>query len=94
MDAVDTRAAIAAARHAKEYGVLTVLDTDTPAPGVEELLRLTDVLIVGAEFPGRLTGLSDLRAALRAAAKCGPWFVGVTLVSGTDVVVAGRYTGR
>jgi sulfofructose kinase len=82
LDAVDLRAAIVAARHAKAHDVLTVLDTDTPAPGIDELLRLTDVLIVGAEFPGRLTGLSDLRAALRAAAQHGPWFVGVTLGPG------------
>src|SRR5262249_6242857 len=42
MDAVDTAAAIAAARDAKARGVLTVLDTDTAAPGIGELLRLTD----------------------------------------------------
>jgi len=82
MDAVDMPAAIDAARRAKEEGMLTVLDTDTPAVGIDELLRLTDVLIVGAEFPARLTGLADLRAALRAAAKRGPWFVGVTLGPG------------
>jgi sulfofructose kinase len=82
LDAVDLPAAVVAARHAKAHGVLTVLDTDTPAPGIDELLQLTDVLIVGAEFPGRLTGLGDLRAALRAAAGHGPWFVGVTLGPG------------
>ncbi len=82
MDAVDLPAAIDAARAAKAAGVLTVLDTDVPAPGIEELLPLTDVLIVAAEFPARLTGKSDLRAALRAAAKLGPWFVGVTLGPG------------
>jgi sugar/nucleoside kinase (ribokinase family) len=59
-----------------------VLDTDTPAPGIDELLRLTDVLIVAAEFPSRLTGIGELRAAVRAAAKRGPWFVGVTLGPG------------
>jgi sulfofructose kinase len=82
MDAVDVPTAVAAARWAKEEGILTVLDTDTPSAGCGELLRFTDVLIVGAEFPSRFTGVDDLRAALRATAKHGPWFVGVTLGPG------------
>ena len=82
MDAVDMPTTIEAARAAKAAGILTVLDTDTPAPGIDELLHLTDVLIVAAEFPGRLTGIADLRTALRETAKRGPWFVGVTLGPG------------
>jgi sulfofructose kinase len=82
MDAVDLPMAIEAARAAKAQGILTVLDTDTPAPGIEDLLELTDVLIVAAEFPRRLTGHADLRAALRAASRRGPWFTGVTLGPG------------
>jgi sugar/nucleoside kinase (ribokinase family) len=81
-DAMDVPAAIVAARAAKEERVLTVLDIDAPAPGLDELLRLTDVLIVGAEFPARLTGISELRAALRQTARRGPWFVAVTLGPG------------
>lgn len=81
MDAVDIPAAVAAARTAKEQGVLTVLDVDEPA-GLDELLRLTDVLIVGAEFPARFTGCADLRAALRLTSRRGPWFVAVTLGQG------------
>jgi sugar/nucleoside kinase (ribokinase family) len=65
MDAVDMPTAVAAARAAKDQGILTVLDTDAPAAGIDALLGLTDVLIVAAEFPGQLTGSSDLRAALR-----------------------------
>lgn len=82
MDAVDLPAAIEAAHIARDAGVLTVLDTDTPAPGMNDLLRLTDVLIVAAEFPSRLTGISDLRRALRDTVRRGPWFVGVTLGPG------------
>jgi len=82
LDAVDLPAAIDAARHARQHDVLTVLDIDAPAPGVDALLQLTDVLIVAAEFPSRLTGVGNLRAALRAAATRGPWLVGVTLGPG------------
>jgi sulfofructose kinase len=82
MDAVDVPTAIDAARRAKQAGILTVLDADTPAAGIDELLQLTDVLIVAAEFPSRLTGVADLRAAVRQTAKRGPWFVGVTLGPG------------
>ena len=82
MDAVDMPTAISAAREARGEGVRTVLDTDNPTPGIDDLLRLTDVLIVGAEFPARLTGISYLRDALRAASKRGPWFAGVTLGPG------------
>jgi sulfofructose kinase len=82
MDTVDMPTAIDAARRAKQHGILTVLDTDSPAAGIDELLQLTDVLIVAAEFPARLTGVADLRDALRQTAKRGPWFVGVTLGPG------------
>lgn len=82
MDAADLPTAVDAAQAAKEQGILTVLDIDTPAPGIDALLRLTDVLIVAAEFPAGLTGISDLRAALRQAARRGPWFVGVTMGPG------------
>lgn len=82
MDAVDVPAAIVAARAAKHEGMLTVLDTDTVAPGTTELLQLTDVLIVSAECSARLTGVSAVRAALKQMAKRGPWFVAVTLGPG------------
>lgn len=82
MDAVDLPTAVAAGRAAKDRGILTVLDIDTPATGIDQLLGVTDVLIVAAEFPGKLTGRSDLRAALRETVKRGPWFVGVTLGAG------------
>jgi len=82
LDAVDLRSAVSAARQAREQGVLTVLDTDNPTPGIDDLLQFTAVLIVGAEFLVHLTGETNLRRALRSAAKRGPWFVGVTLGPG------------
>ncbi len=82
MDAVGLAPAIAAARRARAAGALVVLDTDAPEPGADALLALTDVLVVSVGFVERLTGRTDLRAALRATAARGPWFVGVTLGAG------------
>lgn len=92
MDAVDIATACTAAAWAKEEGVCTVLDIDEPAAGIDDLLRLTDVLIAGAEFPAKLTGKRDLRTALRDIAGRGPWFAGVTLgAGGALALVRGRY---
>jgi len=91
MDAVDIPAATRAAQQARVDGTLTVLDTDSPSPGIEDLLRVTDVLIVGSEFLARLSPGVDVRAALRDAARLGPWFVGVTLgPGGALALVDGR----
>jgi sulfofructose kinase len=87
MDAVDIAASVAAARAAKEVGALVVLDVDSPTPGIEELLRLTDALITSPDFPRLLTGHSDIRRALRAAARFGPWFVSATLGPGGALAV-------
>jgi sugar/nucleoside kinase (ribokinase family) len=87
MDAVDLPSAILAARTARQAGRLVVLDIDVPAAGVEELLSLTDVLITSPDFPVRLTGIGDIRQALRTAAKFGPWFVAATLGPGGALAV-------
>jgi len=89
LDAYDVEATLRAARWAKEDGVAIVLDIDGPGPGVEELLRLTDMLIVSAEVLPRLTGAGDLRKALRQAAKKGPSFVGITLGAGGALAFEG-----
>jgi sugar/nucleoside kinase (ribokinase family) len=92
MDAVDIPTACMAAAWAREAGVGTVLDIDEPAMGIDDLLKLTDVLIAGSEFPAKLTGKSDLRAALRDIAARGPEFVGVTLGAGGALAfVRGRF---
>lgn len=92
MDAVEMEGAITAARWAKGAGMLTVLDVDQPSQGIDELLKLTDVLIVGSEFPEKLTGIADPRRALRKAAGMGPRFVGVTLgPGGALALVDGRF---
>lgn len=92
MDAVDISTACMAATWAKEAGVCTVLDIDEPSADIDNLLKLTDVLIAGSEFPAKLTGKRDLRAALRDIAARGPWFVGVTLgAGGALALVRGQF---
>jgi sugar/nucleoside kinase (ribokinase family) len=92
MDAVDIGTACTAAAWAKEAGVLTVLDIDEPAADIDGLLKLTDVLIAGSEFPAKLTGRRDLREALRDITARGPWFAGVTLGAGGALALArGKY---
>ncbi|MCX8070856.1 MAG: PfkB family carbohydrate kinase [Candidatus Binatia bacterium] len=91
LDAVDLHQAIEAAKIAKAAGALVVLDVDCPAPGIEELLTVTDVVITAAEFPLRLAATDNLRRALRFTAKKGPWFVGATLGPGGAIAyVQGR----
>ncbi|MFQ5665787.1 MAG: carbohydrate kinase family protein [Candidatus Binatia bacterium] len=88
MDAVDVRTAVAAARRAKAAGSMTVLDVDTPAAGIADLLRCTNVLITGTDFPGRLTRHGTLRGALRAALRSGPWLAAATLGPGGALACA------
>lgn len=81
-DAVDLPRTIEAAALVRQAGGLVVLDVDRPQPRIEELLRMTDVLITATEFPLRLTGLDNLPKALKSASALGPWFVAATLGPG------------
>ena len=64
MDAHDPRACAVVAREAKESGTVVSLDVDNVYPGLEELLPHVDVLVSSKEFPRRLTGVDEERAAL------------------------------
>lgn len=65
VDGWDTEAATLAARWAREAGVLVSCDLDDIYPGVEELMRNVDYLIVNEDFPCRLTGIDDVAEALK-----------------------------
>ena len=70
-----------AARFAKAAGLPVVIDVDKDYGG-EGLYRLVDYLITASEFPSRITGLSDERAALAALhEKYGNSVVAMTLGS-------------
>ena len=66
IDGHDTAAATLAARWARAAGVAVVADLDEIYPGVESLIEHVDYLIASRDFPCRLMGEADLRAALRA----------------------------
>jgi sugar/nucleoside kinase (ribokinase family) len=65
IDGYDTAAATLAARWAREAGVPVIADLDETYPGVEELIRNIDYLIVSRDFPRRLMQEDDLPTALR-----------------------------
>jgi sulfofructose kinase len=65
VDGYDTAAATLAAGWARAAGVPVIADLDELYPGVEDLLRCVDYLIVSRDFPCRLMGEADLAAALR-----------------------------
>lgn len=64
LDAHDPPACVQLARAAREAGTLVSADIDNIYEGLPELLPLIDVLISSTEFPTRLTGIRDERAAL------------------------------
>jgi sulfofructose kinase len=64
MDGHDTRARARVAREARAAGTVVSLDIDNVYEGLEELLPHVDVLVSSREFPRRLTGVDDERAAL------------------------------
>jgi sulfofructose kinase len=65
VDGYETAAATVAARWAREAGIPVIADLDETYPGVEDLIRNIDYLIVSRDFPLRLTGERSLEKALR-----------------------------
>ena len=79
MDAHDPPACTVMAASAREAGTVVSIDVDNIYEGLPELLPAVDVLISSAEFPRRLTGISDERAALvEMKARYGCAVVGMT----------------
>jgi sulfofructose kinase len=64
LDAHDPAACARLARAARAAGAIVSADIDNIYDGLPELLPLIDVLITSKEFPRRLTGIDDGRAAL------------------------------
>lgn len=80
MDAHDPPACARLARIARAAGTVISADIDNIYEGLPELLPLIDILISSTEFPHRLTGIRDERAALvETKARYGCALVGMTL---------------
>ena len=80
LDAHDPLACTRVAQSARDAGTIISADIDNIYDGLPELLPLIDVLISSKEFPRRLTGIDDERAALvevKARYNCG--IVGMTI---------------
>jgi sulfofructose kinase len=79
LDAHDPPACAEMARAARAAGTIVSADIDNIYEGLPELLPLIDVLISSKEFPSRLTGIQDARAALlEIRARYGSRVVGMT----------------
>ena len=80
LDAHDPPACARMARAARDEGTIVSADIDNIYAGLPELLPSIDILISSKEFPRRLTGIEDERAALlEIKARYGCALVGMTL---------------
>ncbi len=79
MDAHDPPACARMAQAARAQGTIVSVDIDNIYEGLPELLPFIDILISSKEFPRRLTGIADERAALvELKSRYGCGIVGLT----------------
>jgi sulfofructose kinase len=87
LDAHDPPACARVAQAARDAGTIVSADIDNVYEGLPELLPLIDILIGSKEFPGRVTGISDERAALvELKNRYGCALVGMTMGAAGAVV--------
>lgn len=87
LDAHDPPACVRIARVARETGTIVSADIDNVYEGLPELLPLIDILIGSKEFPHRVAGIADERAALvELKNRYGCSLVGMTIGSAGAVV--------
>ena len=87
LDAHDPPACVRLAQAAKSTGTIISADIDNVYEGLPELLPLIDIMIGSKEFPRRVTGITDERAALiELQARFGCAIVGMTIGAAGAVV--------
>ena len=93
LDAHDPPACVRLARAAREAGTIVSADIDNVYDGLPELLPLVDIMIGSKEFPQRVTGVTDERAALvELKNRYGCALVGMTVgAAGAVVYHEGRF---
>jgi len=90
LDAHDPPACVRVAQAARETGTIVSADIDNVYEGLPELLPLIDILIGSKEFPRRVTGIADERAALlELKNRFGCAVVGMTIGAAGAVVYCG-----
>ncbi len=83
-------ASLAAARLARQHGVLVSLDGERVFPGTRQLVAMCDVVVGCQDFAQRLLEIGEPARALRELAKLGPAWVGRTLGhEGAELLVEG-----
>lgn len=86
LDGLQMEAALVSARWAKEAGMTVVLDGDTLRPGIDELVKLTHILITSQHFALQFTGEKSIDDAINKMRSLGPRIVGVTLGNEGSVI--------
>jgi sugar/nucleoside kinase (ribokinase family) len=93
LDAHDPPACLRLARAARESGTIVSADIDNVYEGLRELLPFIDIMIGSKEFPNRVTGIEDERAALvELKTKYGCAITGMTIgTAGAIVYCNGQF---
>jgi sulfofructose kinase len=93
LDAHDPPACLRLAQAAREAGAIISADIDNVYDGLLELLPFIDIMIGSKEFPHRVTGIDDQRAALiELKARYGCAIVGMTMgTAGAIVYCDGQF---
>ena len=90
LDAHDPPACLRLARAAREAGTIVSADIDNVYDGLPELLPFIDILNGSKEFPRRVTGIADERAALvELKARYGCAITGMTMGTAGAIVYCG-----
>jgi len=94
LDAHDPPACVGVAQAARQAGTIVSADIDNVYEGLPELLPLIDILIGSKEFPRRVTGIADERAALvELKNRYGCTMVGMTIgAAGAVIYFDGTFT--
>jgi sugar/nucleoside kinase (ribokinase family) len=93
LDAHDPPACVRVAQAARATGTIVSADIDNVYDGLPELLPLIDILIGSKEFPRRVTGIADERAALvELKAQYGCAIAGMTVgAAGAVIYIDGGF---
>ena len=94
VDATDEELSIAAARAARQAGVLVTSDIDVVTDRTEQLIAAVDAAILAQHVPESLTGEADVERALRTLRGRHPQWLCVTRGEGGAVLLDGNRLHR